>query len=74
MGDNRVIQGRMMTPKKLAQILEDGDILEATEITDADESCPDCGGNVVEVGYMPDATSYRVAKKCQDCDWGTTED
>ena len=74
MTENRVVQGRMVTPKRMAELIEDGEVLEATNISDADRSCPECGGNVLEVGYMPDATAFHTGYKCQDCDWATVED
>ena len=71
---NRVVQGRMVTPKRMAELIDGGSVLEATEITDADRNCPECGGNVLEVGYMPDATDFRTGFKCQDCDWAAVEE
>ena len=71
MSENRVVQGRMVTPKRLAELIEDDEVLEATEITDTEETCPECGGSVIEVGYMPDATAFRTGRKCQDCEWAT---
>jgi len=47
--------------------------MEATEIEDADRECPDCGGNVLEVGYMPSVTDFLTGYKCQDCAWQETE-
>jgi hypothetical protein len=61
----------MVTPKRLAELIEDDDVLEATEITDTEQTCPECGGSVIEVGYMPDATAFRTGRKCQDCEWAT---
>ncbi|MFW6003939.1 MAG: DUF5795 family protein [Halanaeroarchaeum sp.] len=74
MSANRVVQGRMVTPKKLAAMIEGDDVMEADQITDTDRECPECGGDVVTVGYMPDVTAYRHGYKCQDCDWATVED
>ena len=74
MSANRVVQGRMVTPTKLATMVEEGDVLEATNIEDADRDCPECGGSVLMVGYMPDVTAFREGYKCQDCDWATVED
>ncbi|WP_435097279.1 DUF5795 family protein [Halarchaeum sp. P4] len=73
MPDNRVVQGRMVTPRHLAELIEDDDVMEAEAIEDADRDCPDCGGDVVKVGYMPSVTEYVVGYKCQDCDWSDTD-
>lgn len=73
MAENRVVQGRMVTPRRLAEMIEDGDVMEAESIEDAGRECPECGGSVVEVGYMPSITEYVVGQKCQDCDWATTD-
>lgn len=74
MADNRVVQGRMVTPRSLAELIEDGKVLEADSISDTEESCPECGGSVLEVGYMPDPTAFRTGLKCQDCDWADVEE
>ena len=74
MSANRVVQGRMVTPEKLATMVEDGDVMEATSIEDADRDCPDCGGDVLTVGYMPDVTAFRQGYKCQDCGWAAIEE
>jgi len=74
MADNRVVQGRMVTPKKLAEIIEGASVMDAEAITDADRECPDCGGDVLEVGYMPSVTAFVTGYKCQDCDWSATEE
>ncbi|WP_323676913.1 DUF5795 family protein [Halorubellus sp. PRR65] len=66
---NRVVQGRMVTAKKLAEIVEDGSVMEAEAIEDADRDCPDCGENVVKVTYMPSVTELVTGYKCQECDW-----
>jgi hypothetical protein len=78
MEQNRVVQGRMVDPKGLAELIEDeergeSDVMEATEIEDADRECPDCGGDVLEVGYMPGVTEFVTGYKCQDCDWHETD-
>jgi hypothetical protein len=73
MSDNRVVQGRMVTPERLAELVEGDSVIDAEPIEDADRSCPDCGGNVLEVGYMPSALEFVTARKCQDCDWGETD-
>lgn len=73
MTDNRVVEGRMVTPQRLAELVEGGDVIEAEPITDADRECPDCGGNVLEVGYMPSAMAYVTGWKCQDCEWHDTD-
>jgi DNA-directed RNA polymerase subunit RPC12/RpoP len=73
MADNRVVQGRMVTPESLAELVEGESIMEAEAIADADRDCPDCGGNVLEVGYMPSVTEFVTGYKCQDCDWSDTD-
>jgi len=69
MSENRVVQGRMVTAVRLAEIVEGGDVMEAEAIEDADRECPECGGDVIRVGYMPSITEYVTGFKCQDCDW-----
>jgi hypothetical protein len=69
MADNRVVQGRMVTPEKLAELIEGGSVLEVDSIADADRSCPECGGDVLEVVYMPSVTELVTGVKCQACDW-----
>ncbi|WP_318569704.1 DUF5795 family protein [Salinigranum marinum] len=66
---NRVVQGRMVTPDKLAELVEGSRPMETDGIEDADRDCPDCGGNVLSVGYMPSVTEFVTGYKCQDCDW-----
>ncbi len=66
---NRVVQGRMVTPGKLAELIEGEDVLEAEAIADADRTCPDCEGDVISVGYMPSVTEFVTGYKCQECDW-----
>lgn len=73
MADNRVVQGRMVTPKKLAEIIEGGDVMDAEPISDADRACPDCGGDLLEVGYMPSALEFVTGWKCQNCDYHGTD-
>ena len=72
MADNRVVQGRMVTPKRLATLIEGEDVMDAEPIEDAERDCPDCGGNVITVGYMPSAMEFVTGYKCQDCDWQDT--
>lgn len=74
MADNRVVQGRMVTPKKLAELIEGESVMDAESIADADRECPDCGGGVLEVGYMPSVTAFVTGYKCQDCDWADREE
>jgi len=69
MQENRVVEGRMVTPKKLAELIEGDSILEAEAIKDADRSCPECGGGVLEIGYMPSVTEFVEGYKCQNCEW-----
>ena len=73
MADNRVVQGRMVTPKKLAEIIEGESVMDADAIETADRTCPDCGGDVIKVGYMPDVTAFVTGWKCQECDWSETD-
>jgi hypothetical protein len=71
---NRVVQGRMVTPESLAEMVEGESVLEAEPIEDADRDCPECDGDVISVGYMPSVTSFVTAYKCQECDWAETDD
>ncbi|WP_132060216.1 DUF5795 family protein [Halorussus amylolyticus] len=73
MPDNRVVQGRMVTPKALAEMIEDERVMDAESITEVDRECPECGGDVLEVGYMPSVTEFVTGSKCQDCDWADTD-
>ena len=70
---NRVVQGRMVTPEKLAELVEGERPMEAEDIEDADRDCPECGGDVLRVGYMPSVTEFVTGYKCQDCDWKARE-
>jgi len=70
---NRVVQGRMVTPESLAEMIEGESVLEAEPIEDADRECPDCGGDVISVGYMPSVTEFVTAYKCQECDWSEAD-
>lgn len=70
---NRVVEGRMVTPETLAEMIEDDDVMDAEPIQDADRECPECGGNVLEVGYMPSITEFITGWKCQDCGWSDTD-
>ncbi len=74
MANNRVVQGRMVTPKKLAEIVEGESVMEADQIEETDRECPDCGGEVLKVGYMPSVTAFVTGYKCQDCDWQEREE
>ncbi|MFB6120870.1 MAG: DUF5795 family protein [Halobacteriaceae archaeon] len=73
MADNRVVQGRMVTPGKLAAMIEGESVMEAEAIEEADRDCPACGGGVLKVGYMPTVTEFVTGYKCQDCDWSDTD-
>ena len=73
MAENRVVQGRMVTPMRLAALIEGEDVMDAEPIEDADRECPDCGENVLEVGYMPSAMEFVTGWKCQECDWQDTD-
>ena len=70
---NRVVQGRMVTPERLAELVEGERPMEAEDIEDADRDCPECGGDVISVGYMPSVTEFVTGYKCQDCDWKARE-
>ena len=72
MADNRVVEGRMVTPEKLAELVEGDGVMDAEAIEDADRDCPDCGGDVLSVGYMPTVTEFVTGYKCQDCGWRET--
>ncbi|MFB6118542.1 DUF5795 family protein [Halosegnis sp.] len=73
MADNRVVEGRMVTPTKLAELVEGEDVMDAEAIEEADRDCPECGGSVLSVGYMPSVTAFVTGYKCQDCDWRERE-
>jgi predicted RNA-binding Zn-ribbon protein involved in translation (DUF1610 family) len=73
MADNRVVEGRMVTPEKLAELVEGDAVMDAEAIEDADRDCPDCGGDVLSVGYMPTVTEFVTGYKCQDCGWRETD-
>ena len=73
MADNRVVQGRMQTPESLAELIEGESVMDAEPIEDADRTCPDCGENVISVGYMPSALEFVTGYKCQECDWAETD-
>ena len=73
MAENRVVQGRMVTPESLAELIEGEDVMDAEPIGDADSECPECEGDVLEVGYMPSALEFVTGWKCQDCDWSDTD-
>lgn len=59
----------MVTPAKLAELVEGESVLEAEDIADADRDCPECGGDVIQVGYMPTVTEFVTGYKCQECGW-----
>lgn len=73
MAENRVVQGRMVTPRRLAELIEDGDVMDAEPIAEADRACPECGGDVLSVGYMPSVTEFVTGYKCQDCAWAADD-
>jgi DNA-directed RNA polymerase subunit RPC12/RpoP len=70
---NRVVEGRMVTPERLAELIEGERPLETEDIEDADRDCPDCGGDVLAVGYMPSVTEFVTGYKCQDCAWSADD-
>ena len=47
--------------------------MEAESIADADRQCPECGEDVLAVGYMPSVTEFVTGYKCQECDWDETD-
>jgi hypothetical protein len=69
MGQNRVVEGRMVDARRLAELVEGESVMEAEPISEADRECPECGGNVLSVGYMPSVTEFVTGYKCQDCAW-----
>ncbi|KAA9397285.1 hypothetical protein Har1130_07970 [Haloarcula sp. CBA1130] len=73
MSDNRVVQGRMQTPESLAELIEGENVMDAEPIEDADDDCPECGENVISVGYMPSALEFVTGYKCQECSWSDTD-
>ena len=73
MRQNRVVQGRMVNATKLAELIEGDSVMEVDSIEEADDACPECGGSVLEVGYMPSITEFVTGLKCQDCDWSETD-
>jgi hypothetical protein len=73
MAENRVVQGRMVTAQSLAEQIEGESIMDAEPLQDADRDCPECGENVLEVGYMPSALEFVTGWKCQECDWQATD-
>ncbi|MDY6764972.1 MAG: DUF5795 family protein [Halobacteria archaeon] len=73
MSENRVVQGRMVTPEKLAEMIEGSSVVETDNIQDAGRECPECGGSVLEIVYLPEVTQVVTGWKCQDCDWKDSE-
>ncbi|WP_255194086.1 DUF5795 family protein [Natronobeatus ordinarius] len=73
MADNRVVQGRMVTPETLAELVEGESVLEADAIEDAARTCPNCESDVLKVGYMPTVTEFVTGWKCTECDWQDTD-
>jgi len=63
----------MQTPESLAELIEGESVMDAEPIEDADDDCPDCGENVISVGYMPSALEFVTGYKCQECDWADTD-
>ncbi len=63
----------MVTPKSLAELVEGESVMEAENIEDADRECPDCGGDVLKVVYMPSVTELVTGYKCQECEWGEAD-
>jgi len=73
MAENRVVEGRMVTPERLAEIVEGEPVMEVDSIKDADRECPECGSGVLSVGYMPGVTSFVTGYKCQECEWSAVD-
>jgi hypothetical protein len=63
----------MQTPESLAELIEGESVMDAEPIEDADDDCPECGENVISVGYMPSALEFVTGYKCQECDWADTD-
>jgi predicted RNA-binding Zn-ribbon protein involved in translation (DUF1610 family) len=63
----------MQTPESLAELIEGESVMDAEPIEDAEKDCPDCGENVISVGYMPSALEFVTGYKCQECDWADTD-
>jgi predicted RNA-binding Zn-ribbon protein involved in translation (DUF1610 family) len=63
----------MQTPESLAELIEGESVMDAEPIEDAERDCPDCGENVISVGYMPSALEFVTGYKCQECDWSETD-
>jgi hypothetical protein len=63
----------MQTPESLAELIEGESVMDAEPIEDADDDCPECGENVISVGYMPSALEFVTGYKCQECDWSDTD-
>ena len=70
---NRVVQGRMVTAERLAELIEGEPPMEADAIEDADRQCPECDGDVLAVAYMPSVTELITGYKCQECDWSDAD-
>lgn len=73
MPENRVVEGRMVTAEKLAELIEGESVLEAEAIEDSERACPECSGDVLSVGYMPTVTEFVTGYKCQECSWSETD-
>lgn len=73
MAQNRVVEGRMVNAERLAELIEGERPMEATEIEDAERTCPDCDGDVIRVGYMPNVSEFVTGYKCQECSWSETD-
>ncbi len=63
----------MVNAQKLAELIEGDSVMETDAIEEADRSCPECGENVLTVGYMPSVTEFVTGWKCQECDWSETD-
>ena len=63
----------MVTPERLAELVEGERPMEAEEIEDADRDCPDCGGTVISGGYLPSVTEVVTGYKCQEGDWSADD-
>jgi len=59
----------MVTPERLAELIEGESVMEATAIEEREDPCPDCGESVLEVGYMASVSTFVRGAKCQECDW-----
>mgnify|MGYP007124889376 CR=1 FL=1 len=63
----------MVTPERLAELVEGERPMEAEEIEDAERGGSACDGTGISVEDMPSVTEFVTGYKCQDCDWSATD-